>query len=75
MHSGMQTPKNTVSEENSLLDRRQAFLRPLHKQTFVPTHLKRFLIILLIEAIIPMVLLRVIYTLFGSIASISVITE
>ena len=51
-------------------DHRHSLSPPLYAQTFVP---RCQTVILLIETTIPMVLLRVIYTLFGCLASLKII--
>ena len=60
----------TVSEENSLHDTAMHFRdHPMHKPLCLGVR-EGFLIILLVEAINPMVWLHVIYTLFRRLASL-----
>ena len=63
-----------VSEQNSFHVSHHALFRPFHAQTFVPKCRRRyFTITLFIKGIIPIVRLRVVYALFGSLASLEII--
>ena len=62
-----------VSEENSLHVRRHAFSRPVHAKSLFLDVRQGILIKLLIKATTPILWLRVVYALFGSLASLKII--